>query len=311
VLAALGLAAGTYAVVLAGRDGLRLPVLLALVVAVVSLAAFAVVERRSADPVLPLPLLRTPAFTGAALGAFAASLAVFVLLVFLSLFLQLVQSRDALPAALRLLPLTVGLVVVAPLAGRWAAARGPRAPVVAGLLLAAVGLALVALRLRDDLGDAELAALLGVCGVGLGLATAPVVAASLDAVSAARSGLAAATVNVARELGGVVAVAGLGALVVARLGSDLTARLVDLGVPQGRTGVLVEALLRGATQDEVIGLAAGEVPFAALLVLRTAAEESYVVSVRLALVGAAVVLALSAAVCARALQPRVDQLDDA
>jgi DHA2 family multidrug resistance protein-like MFS transporter len=201
-------------------------------------------------------------------------------------------------------------VVVAPVAGRWAA-RGVRAPVVAGLLVAAAGLALVALRLRDDLGDVELAVLLGVCGVGLGLSTAPVVAASLDAVSAARSGLAAATVNVARELGGVVAVAGLGALVVARLGTDLTARLLDLGVPQGRAGVLVEALLRGATQDEVVELSAGEVPFAALLVLRTAAEQSYVVSVRLALVGAAVVLAVSAGVCLRALRPGVDQLDDA
>ena len=310
VLAAVGLAAATYAVVLAGRDGLRLPVLLAAVVAAAVLVAFVVVERRTSDPVLPLSLLRRPAYTGATLGAFAASLAVFVLLVFLSLFLQLVQSQDALPAAVRLLPLTIGLVVVAPLAGRWAA-RGSRAPVVTGLLLAAAGLALVALRLRDDLGDTELAVLLAVCGAGLGLATAPVVAASLDAVSDDRSGLAAATVNVARELGGVVAVAGLGALVVARLGSDLTARLLELGVPQGRAGVLVEALLRGATQDEVVDLSAGEVPFAALLVLRTAAEQSYVVSVRLALVGAAVVLVASAAVCARALQPGVDQLDDA
>ena len=310
VLAAVGLAAATYAVVLAGRDGLRLPVLLAAVVAAAVLVAFVVVERRTSDPVLPLSLLRRPAYTGATLGAFAASLAVFVLLVFLSLFLQLVQSQDALPAAVRLLPLTVGLVVVAPLAGWWAA-RGSRAPVVTGLLLAAAGLALVALRLRDDLGDTELAVLLAVCGAGLGLATAPVVAASLDAVSDDRSGLAAATVNVARELGGVVAVAGLGALVVARLGSDLTARLLELGVPQGRAGVLVEALLRGATQDEVVDLSAGEVPFAALLVLRTAAEQSYVVSVRLALVGAAVVLVASAAVCARALQPGVDQLDDA
>jgi DHA2 family methylenomycin A resistance protein-like MFS transporter len=80
LLAAVGLAAATYAVVLAGRDGLRLPVLLALAVAAAALAAFGVVERRSADPVLPLALLRRPAFTGAALGAFAASLAVFVLL---------------------------------------------------------------------------------------------------------------------------------------------------------------------------------------------------------------------------------------
>ncbi len=309
-LAAVGLAAATYAVVLAGRDGLRPSVLFALLVAAAALAAFVAVERRTADPVLPLPLLRSRAFTGAALGAFAASLAVFVLLVFLSLFLQLVQSQDALPAALRLLPLTLGLVVVAPFAGRWAV-RGPRAPVVTGLLVAAAGLALVALRLRDDLPDAELAVLLTVCGLGLGLSTAPVVAASLDAVSARRSGLAAATVNVARELGGVVAVAGLGALVVARLGSDLTARLLELGVPDGRAGVLVEALLRGASQDEVVELSAGEVPFAALLVLRTAAEQSYVVSVRLALVGAAAVLVASAAVCARALQPGVHQLDDA
>ena len=309
-LAAGGLAAATYAVVLAGRDGLRPPVVASLLVAGAALVGFGVVERRTADPVLPLELLRRPAFTGAALGAFAASLAVFVLLVFLSLFLQLVQSQDPLPAALRLLPLTVGLVVVAPLAGRWAA-RGARAPVVTGLLLAAAGLGLVALRLRDGLGDTELGLLLGVCGIGLGLSTAPVVAASLDAVGAARSGLAAATVNVARELGGVVAVAGLGALVVARLGSDLTGRLLALGVPEGRAGVLVEALLRGASQDEVVDLSAGQVPFAALLLLRTAAEESYVVSVRLALVGAAAVLAVSAAVCAWALQPGVHQLDDA
>ena len=311
LLAAVGLAALTYAVVLGGRDGLGLPVVTALVGGTAALAAFVVVERRAADPVLPLHLLRSRSLLGASTGAFAASLAVFVLLVFLSLFLQLVQSLDPVPAALRLLPLTVALVVVAPLAGRLTARRGPRSPVVAGLLVAAAGLVLVAVRLRAELGDRELALLLAVCGAGLGLATAPVVAASLDAVSAARSGLGAATVNVARELGGVVAVAGLGALVVARLGSDLTTRLLALGVPDGRADVLVEALLRGAGQTEVVELSAGEVPFAALLVLRTAAEESYVVSVRLALVGAAVVLVGAAAVCLRALETRVHPLDDA
>ena len=79
-----------------------------------------------------------------------------------------------------------------------------------------------------------------------------VVVGTLIAGTNARSGLAAATVNVARELGGVVAVAGLGALVVARLSSDLVARLLDVGVPGGRTSVLVEALLRGASEGEVI-----------------------------------------------------------
>ena len=311
LLAAVGLAAGTYAVVLAGRDGLGTPVVVAAVAAVLALGAFVAVERRSVDPVLPLALLRERVFVGASVGAFASALAVFVLLVFLSLFLQLVEQREALPSALRLLPLTVALVVVAPWAGRWAARRGPRPPVVVGLLVSAAGLALLGLRLRQGVDDTELAALLAACGLGIGLTTAPVVTASLDAVAQSRSGLAAASVNVARELGGVVAVAGLGALVVARLGTDLTARLVGLGVPGSRTETLVEALLRGASQGEVLRLSGGQVPLDALLALRGAAEASYVTSVRVALVGAAVVLLVSAVVCSVLLQPRVHQLHDA
>ena len=311
VLGALALAAGTYGVVLGGRDGLGAPVLVSAVVAVAAGVGFVAVERRAQDPVLPLSLARSRTFLGATLGAFAASLAVFVLLVFLSLFLQLVQQRDALPAAVRLLPLTVALVVTAPVAGRWSAARGPQQPVVLGLVMTAAGLALTGLRLVEDVGDLELALLLGLCGLGIGLTTAPVVTASLDAVARTRSGLAAATVNVARELGGVVAVAGLGALVVARLGADLTRRLLDLGVPGERSDVLVEALLRGASEGEVLALSEGQVPLTALLQLRGAAEASYVTSVRLALVGAAVVVLLSAVLSGRWLQPRVDQLDDA
>ncbi|MEX2290218.1 MAG: MFS transporter [Mycobacteriales bacterium] len=311
LLGALALACGTYAVVIAGRDGLGTPVLLTAAAAGLGAAAFVLVERRTPDPVLPLTLLRSRTFLGATVGAFAASLAVFVLLVFLSLFLQLVQQREALPAALRLLPLTVALVVTAPVAGRWAAARGPRPPVVVGLLLTAAGLAATGVRLQAELPDLELALLLGLSGVGIGLTTAPVVTASLDAVARARSGLAAATVNVARELGGVVAVAGLGALVVARLGSDLLARLLGLGVPDSRAGTLVEALLRGASQREVLRLAEDRVPLESLLQLRAAAEASYVASVRVALLGAAVVVAVSALVAGAWLQARVDQLDDA
>ena len=301
LLVAVGLAAATYAVVLAGRDGLGRPVVLAGTGALVTLALFAVVERRATDPVLPLPLLRDRSFLTALAGAFAASLAVFVLLVFLSLFLQLVQQLDAVPTAVRLLPLTAGLVLAAPPAGRWAAARGPRAPAATGLALAAAAVAVLAAVVREELSDPALAVALGVCGVGLGLATAPVVAASLDAVARTRSGLAAASVNVARELGGVVAVAGLGALAVARLGADLAERLRGAGVPVSRVDAVVDVLLRGGSADEVLDVAGGDVPFEALLLLRGAAEASYVGSVRLALVGAAVVLVLAAVACGRGL----------
>ena len=126
VLTTVVLGFATYAVVLTGRDGFGGAVVGCLVVATIAAAALARVERRSSAPLLPLALLRDRAFAGSFAGAFAASLAVFVLLVFLSLFLQLVQARDALPAGLLLLPLTVALVVTAPLAGRWAFGRPDR-----------------------------------------------------------------------------------------------------------------------------------------------------------------------------------------
>jgi EmrB/QacA subfamily drug resistance transporter len=306
LVVALGLAMTTYAVVLVGRDGWSRDAVAGAAVGIASLVAFAVVERRSDDPLLPRGLLADRTFVGTTAAALAASLALFVLLVFLSLFLQLVQQLDALPAALRLLPLTVGLVVVAIPAAVFAARRGPRLPVVVGLVVAAVAMVSLGRSLSPDIGAVRLGLLLAVVGIGLGLTAAPVVAASLDAVAHDRTGLAAGVVNTAREIGGVVAVGGLGALVVARLASDLTSRLVALGVPSGRSAVLVDAVLRGEDQTVVARRAGPTVGLDALLKLRHLASLSYVGSTRLALTGAAGLLLVAALVCQRALAPSND-----
>jgi DHA2 family methylenomycin A resistance protein-like MFS transporter len=301
LLVALGLGMSTYAVVLVGRDGWTRDVAVSAAVGLLGLAAFVVVERRSADPLLPRGLVTDRTFLGTTTAALAASLALFVVLVFLSLFLQLVQELEALPAALRLLPLTIGLVVVAVPAARLAHRRGPRLPVVAGLVVAALSMLLLAWALSPTIGAARLGLLLGAVGVGLGLTGAPVVAASLDAVASERRGLAAGVVNAAREVGGIVAVGGLGAVVVSRLGSDLTSRLVALGVTPGKSAVLVDAVLRGEDQTQVIKRAGPTVGLDALLRLRHLAALSYVGSTRLALIGAAATLASAAAIAAATL----------
>ena len=302
LLAALALGAAAYGVVLLGRDGPGGPPLVALAVAAVSAALLVVVERRTADPVLPRGLLRDRTVAGATVSAFAASLAVFVLLVFLSLYLQLVQAREALPTALRLLPLTAALVVAAPLAARWASARGARPPVVVGLLVAAAGVAGLALVLRVDTAAVPLGLLLALTGAGLGLTLAPVVTSSLTALGDARSGLAGALVNVARELGGVGAVAGLGALVVSRLGADAVARLIEQGAPPAAAQEVVDVLLSGGAPLDVIAAAAGEVPLLLLVRLPALFSESYVTSTRLALAATGAVLVVAAGVTARALR---------
>jgi DHA2 family methylenomycin A resistance protein-like MFS transporter len=297
VLAAAGLAATTYAVVLVGRDGWSAVVAAMLLGGLACLVAFAAVERRSQNPLLPKGLLSDRTFAGTTAAALAASLAVFLLLVFLSLFLQLVQQLDALPAALRLLPLTLALVATAMPAAWLSTRHGPRFPVVIGLVVSAAGMLLLGAALSVDLGAVRLGGLLALIGVGLGLSGAPVVAASLDAVGSDRRGLAAGVVNTAREVGGIVAVGGLGALVVARLGSDLTTRLVALGVPRDRSDVLVQAVLRGEDQHAVAKRAGPRVGLDALLKLRHLAESSYVSSTRLAFTGAAVLLLVAAVIC--------------
>lgn len=301
LLSAGCLAAATYAVVLAGRDGLTVASAGAALVAALAGLGLLLAERRP-DPLLPLALLRDRRFGTASLAAFAASLAVFLLLVFVSLFLQLVQDHDALGAGLLLLPLPAAVVVTAPLAGRLQATR---APIVAGLLVAAGALGLLAVLLRVGTGGLLLGTLLAAAGVGVGLTTAPAAALGLSAAGPQRSGLAAAWVSVARELGGVVAVGGLGALAVARLSARLDATLRSAGVSAGQRPRVLDALL-GARTDEVRQLVLHDLGLARALrlgaTLPETASASFVASTRLALAAAAVLLLLGAGLAVWALR---------
>jgi MFS family permease len=301
LLAAAGLAAGTWAVVLAGRDGLGAPVLLAGAASVVALVAFAVVERRSADPMLPLPLLRQRSFLGATAGAFAASLAVFVLLVFLSLFLQLVQLKGPLPTGAAAAPADrrtgAGGAVRGAVGGPPGAPR-PGHPRPRGVRRRAGGAGAAAAR-RPGRRRARRPAHARRCRAGPGHGAGGRGLAGRRQPEPLGSGRRRRQRRA--ELGGGGGGRRLGALAVARLSGDLTGRLTTLGVPDARLEAVVDALLSGATQREVLEVAGDQVPFDALLQLRGAAEMSYVGSVRLALLGAAVVLALSALATARSL----------
>jgi MFS transporter, DHA2 family, methylenomycin A resistance protein len=174
------------------------------VAAAALLAALVAVERRRADPMLPAALFRRPAFAAAnAVGA-AMNLGTLGTLFVLTLFLQDVQGRSALGAGVAILPAFGLLAVVAPLSGRLVGRIGPRWPMVAGLLVAAAGLALLA-------DDALLTASV-LWGLGLGLLTPAVVAAAMGAVEPDRAGLAAAVNNTARQAGGAIGIAASGAV---------------------------------------------------------------------------------------------------
>ncbi len=211
VSGALTLAASTYAVIQIGHAGFDAAAAVAIGVAGLALVCFLRVERTAADPMLPLPLFGRAAFSTANGVAALMNLGTLGLLFLLTLFLQTLQHRSALGAGVAVLPLFLPLTLLAPSTGRLTARRGPRPGMVAGLLLAAAGVALTATWTAHTPYVLLLPTMLG-WGIGLGLLTPAVVAAAIAAAPADRSGLASGVNNTARQAGGAVGIAAYGAL---------------------------------------------------------------------------------------------------
>jgi EmrB/QacA subfamily drug resistance transporter len=174
---------------------------------VILLAAFLLYERRAPDPLLPLSIFRSRQFSGANLTTLFVYAALSTLFFFLMLVLQNALGYSALQAGASLLPVNLFMLLLSPLAGRVGERIGPRWPMTAGALVAALGLALLA---RVGPGAKYLTTLLPALAIfGLGLATfvAPLTAAVLGAVPSRMTGLASGINNAVARFAGLLAIA--------------------------------------------------------------------------------------------------------
>jgi EmrB/QacA subfamily drug resistance transporter len=203
---------GTYGLIRGNEDGwTSVGVVGSLVAAVALLVAFAAVERRAAAPMLAPALFRIPAFTGTAVVAFAQSVALYPLFLFLAVYLQEGLGYSATDTGLRLLPLTLVLFVVAPISGRLTGRIPLRVPLVSGLALIAVGLLLM----RGLTPTSDWTHLLPgfvVGGLAIGLISPALAAAMVGVLSPDQVGLASGINNTFRQLGIAVGIAALGAV---------------------------------------------------------------------------------------------------
>jgi EmrB/QacA subfamily drug resistance transporter len=201
------------------------------------------VERRHPEPFLPVALLQIPAVARMVITVVCFGAALFSLVFFLPLFLQLAHGHDASAAGLLLLPVTGGIVIGATLTGRLISRFGrPGWLPVAGMSLSTGGL--LALALASDHGR-SLGVIELICGVGLGsvMPTAQIVvqaAAGLD-----RLGAATALVSLSRATGAALGTAAFGALIFASVPAGDLAIIDSLG-RQAHTGASV-ALVPQAT----------------------------------------------------------------
>jgi EmrB/QacA subfamily drug resistance transporter len=203
---------GTYALIRGNRDGWgSAPILGSLIAAVALLAMFIRIEHRSSTPMLPLGLFRIPAFTGTALVAFAQSVALYPLFLFLSVYFQDALGLSATGTGLRLLPITLVLFLVAPISGRLTARVPLRLPLVAGLVLIACSLLLMrGVTIASDWTHLLPGFIIG--GLAIGSISPALAAAMVSVLPVERSGLASGINNTFRQLGIAIGIAGLGAI---------------------------------------------------------------------------------------------------
>lgn len=213
--------------------------------AAVLAAAFVWVENTVNSPMLEPSLLRRPAFVGANVVAFVTYFGTFSIFFFTALYIQVVTGASAYETALDFLPMAAGLILASVLTGPWVARVGARVPMVLGCLVAAVGVFATSAVLGPHAGFAELGWALPIAGIGFGIALVPVTSAALGVVPAERSGMAASATNTSRELGAVLGVAVLGALVDSKLTGELAARLKAIGIPPSFQSLVLHAVTNG------------------------------------------------------------------
>jgi len=187
------------------------PILVALVGAGLLFVAFVIAERRAEAPMLPLALFRVPAFSGTAVIAFTQSVAIYPLLLFLAIYLQNALGYSPTDAGLRLLPMTLLILAVAPISGTLTGRLPLRIPLAVGLAL--FGVALLTMRGIDP-GDDWTRLLPGLLigGVAVGTISPALAAAMVAVLPVDRGGLSSGINNTFRQLGIAIGIAGLGAI---------------------------------------------------------------------------------------------------
>jgi EmrB/QacA subfamily drug resistance transporter len=212
----------TYALIEAPRFGFgSARIVLVIALAAALLVAFVVVETRVDEPLVDLGFFRDRQFAGAVFLCAGTFFTFGGFIYFNALFLQNVRGYSALAAGFLMLPAAVPALIGGPLSGYLVGTRGPRGVLVTGMLVLAAGVGALALLAED----AALGWLLGaylVVGLGFAVLNAPVSTVAVSSMPREQAGVAAGIASSARNVGIVLGIAVLGAIVNSRVPAVMT-----------------------------------------------------------------------------------------
>jgi EmrB/QacA subfamily drug resistance transporter len=187
------------------------------------------VERRAADPVLPLSLYRNRLFTTATLHGVLSGWAMFGSLSYVPLFVQLVMGRSATEAGTTITPMMLGWVAASIIGGRLLLKMGYRTLALIGMALLTFGSFMVS-QSGTEVSRSLVMVYLTMMGVGMGLSVPSFLIAVQSSVEKRNLGTATSTLQFSRSMGGTLGVSVMGAYLTMRLVNALAAAGLDPNV---------------------------------------------------------------------------------
>jgi EmrB/QacA subfamily drug resistance transporter len=210
---AIALFALTYGLIEANTYGWTSPRILALFgLAAVAFAVFIVLELRQRVPMLDLKLFKNGTFAGANSVMLLVGLAMFGVFFYNSLFLQNIIGWSAVQTGASFLPMTVLIILVAPIAGKYSDRVGSRWLMGSGMVLLAISLFIFSrLDATSNFWDILPGLLIG--GLGMAVVMTPTTAAAMGSVPVDKAGVGSAVLNSGRQVGGALGIAVMGAII--------------------------------------------------------------------------------------------------
>ncbi|MGW5850643.1 DHA2 family efflux MFS transporter permease subunit [Streptomyces sp. NPDC055254] len=211
------------------------------VLGAVLIAVFLFVERKAAEPVLPLKLFRIRTFTLCSVISFVVGFAMFGAMVYLPTFLQVVQGVSPTMSGVHMLPMVIGMLISSTASGQVVSRTGRwKVFPIAGTAVTAVGLLLLH-QLHRTSSTWEMSVYFFVFGAGLGLVMQVLVLVVQNSVTYADLGVATSGATFFRSIGASFGVAIFGTVFTNRLDEKLATSLAGVTLPAGAGVAQLEA----------------------------------------------------------------------
>ncbi|HZO07584.1 MAG TPA: MFS transporter [Solirubrobacterales bacterium] len=212
-----------------------------LIAAAVLLPLFVLIEHRGKAPMLDLTIFQNRLFAAASAATFINGLSRFALMFIFVFYFQGAQGDDPIIAGIKLAPMAVGMLVASPLAGIWADRHGSRVLAALGMVVTAIGLALMT-TLQEDTAYWQALIWLGVVGIGSGMFMSPNTAAMMGTVPTERRGIAAGARTMLQNTGAVISIAFVLAIITAAVPKPVLFKIFS-GLASGLTDAQLDPFI--------------------------------------------------------------------